>query len=155
MTGKYRWTQSITDITVEVSLTEHLPRKKDLVVNFTSQELVVRIGNSNILSGVFSERINSSESTWQLEDGTKVLLHLEKSREAWWKCFLIGDDEIDTTKVDSTKRIQDYDPETQGAIRKILFDQNQQRQGLPTSDEARMNELLATAYSQPSCPFKD
>src|SRR5690606_3635472 len=31
-----------------------------------------------------------------------------------------GDEEIDTTKVDSTQRIEEYDAETQAAIRKIM-----------------------------------
>lgn len=37
--------------------------------------------------------------------------------------------------LDSKRNISEYDEATQGAIRKILFDQQQQRQGLPTSDE--------------------
>ena len=36
-----------------------------------------------------------------------------------------GDEEIDTTKVDSTRDVSDYDGETQGHIRKIMFDQHQ------------------------------
>ena len=36
-----------------------------------------------------------------------------------------GDEEIDTSKVESTKKIEEYDGQTQGAIRKIMFDQNQ------------------------------
>ena len=32
-------------------------------------------------------------------------------------------------------KIDEYDPETQGAIRKIMFDQKQKRLNLPTSDE--------------------
>ena len=37
--------------------------------------------------------------------------------------------------VDSKRKIEEYDDVTQGAIRKIMFDQDQQRKGLPTSDE--------------------
>eukprot|EP01047_Picozoa_sp_COSAG01_P097564 COSAG01_NODE_27871_length_674_cov_13.010435_1_plen_43_part_00 len=36
-----------------------------------------------------------------------------------------GGKEIDTTKVDSVKSIDEYDGETQGAIRKIMWDQDQ------------------------------
>merc|ERR1712129_111253 len=59
---------------------------------------------------------------------------MEKS-STWWKTLLQGDEEIDTSLVDSKKSIGEYDEATQGAIRKILFDQRQQRLGLPTSDQ--------------------
>ena len=39
--------------------------------------------------------------------------------------MVTGGKEIDTTKVDSVKAIEEYDGETQGAIRKIMFDQDQ------------------------------
>lgn len=35
-----------------------------------------------------------------------------------------GDPEIDTTQVDSTMKVEEYDPETQGAIRKIMVSRN-------------------------------
>lgn len=52
----------------------------------------------------------------------------------WWHDFRVawltgmglrlydsqGDPEIDTTQVDSTMKVEEYDPETQGAIRKIM-----------------------------------
>ena len=52
-----------------------------------------------------------------------------QDREAWWKSAVHGAREIDTTKVDSTRDMYDYDPETQGAIRKIMFDQHQVGRG--------------------------
>lgn len=64
--------------------------------------------------------LNNSESTWLLEEGTCLLLHIDKAKEGWWKSLLVGDSEIDTTKVDSTKRIEDYDSEIQGSIRRII-----------------------------------
>jgi len=36
---------------------------------------------------------------------------------------------------DSTRKIETYDEATQAKLRKLLFDENQLRQGLPTSDE--------------------
>ena len=35
----------------------------------------------------------------------------------------------------STQKISDYDKLTQDVLRKMMFDRNQQRLGLPTSDE--------------------
>ena len=44
---------------------------------------------------------------------------------------MVGGKEIDTTKVDSVKSIDEYDGETQGAIRKIMFDQDQKAKVRP------------------------
>ena len=67
--------------------------------------------------------------------------------------FLDGH-EIDTTKVESVKRIDDYDGETQGAIRKIVFDQNQKHLGKPTSDQIKTAEVMKDAWNAEGSPFK-
>lgn len=89
-----------------------------------------------------------------------------------------GDPEIDTSKVDSTAKVTDYDEETQGALRKIMvrdgagvsrsvgdlinhanamatlqFDQQQKARGLPTSEELQMQALLEKASLLPGSPF--
>lgn len=56
-------------------------------------------------------------------------------------------------KVDSTTRISEYDGETQGAIRKIMFDQRQKSLGLPTSDQLNADAVLETAKGLPGSPF--
>ena len=48
----------------------------------------------------------------------------------------------------------EYDGETQGAIRKILFDQDQKRKGQPTSDEMQNEELLRRAWDAEGSPFR-
>eukprot|EP00439_Symbiodinium_sp_Y106_P030522 s692_g3.t1 len=94
------------------------------------------------------------ESVWHLEDEHQVMLSLQKSRETWWKCVLEGDPEIDTTKVESTRKMEEYDGETQGAIRKIMFDQNQKVQGKPSSDQIRTAEMMKDAWNAPGSPFR-
>jgi hypothetical protein len=78
--------------------------------------------------------------------------------------------------VDSTQKVEDYDAETQGAIRKIMvsrpdqkslvyrvisdqndclqFDQKQKAMGLPTSDEILTQEVLDRARDLPGSPFR-
>lgn len=75
-------------------------------------------------------------------------------RKTWWKSVFEGDPEIDTSKVESVKRIHEYDPQTQGNIRKIVFDQNQKAQGLPTSDQIRTADLMKGAWNADGSPFK-
>merc|ERR1719436_1362677 len=90
---------------------------------------------------------------WHLDDN-KVVLSLEKQRETWWKCVLEGDPEIDTTKGESTRSMEEYDGETQGAIRKIMFDQNQKIMGKPNSDQIRTAEVMKDAWNAPGSPFR-
>lgn len=55
--------------------------------------------------------------------------------------------------MDSTTKISEYDGETQGAIRKIMFDQRQKSLGLPTSDQLSADALLEKAKDLPGSPF--
>ena len=73
-------------------------------------------------------------STWSIEGGV-LLLTLQKAKRTWWDSALVGDPKIDTSLVDSRRRIDEYDDSTQGAIRRILFDERQHRLGAPSSDQ--------------------
>lgn len=48
-------------------------------------------------------------------------MNLEKAQDKIWSTVFKGDAEIDTSKVNNTKPLNDFDPETQGAIRKIMY----------------------------------
>ena len=68
------------------------------------------------------ERVKAVDCYWNLSTSSgqpTVSVYLEKERESWWKSAVHGAEEIDTTKVDSTRDMYDYDDETQGAIRKV------------------------------------
>jgi len=49
-------------------------------------------------------------------------LTLVKAGEAIWKTVISGDKEIDTKKVDNSKNLTDFDEETQGHLRKVLYE---------------------------------
>ena len=105
------------------------------------------------------EKVRAEECYWNLQAGKGeappfVTVYLEKERESWWKSAVDGSSEIDTTKVDSTRQVHDYDDETQGAIRKIMFDQDQKRKGLPTSDELKNEDMLQKAWNAEGSPFQ-
>lgn len=106
------------------------------------------------MAGKLHDRINVSDSTWTLEQGNRVTLSLEKSVETWWPCVIEGDEEIDLTKIESKKRMEELDDETQSAIRKIMFDENQRRKGELTSDEQQLAAKLEAAWNAESSPFK-
>lgn len=140
-TERYQWTQTISEITVITTLPKGT-RAKDLQVTIRPTSVSVLQKDAMaatpdgafLLDGDLVERIRPEESTWTIESNA-LLLTLEKVKKTWWATVFVGDDEIDTHLIDSTQKISDYDESTQGALRKIMFDQNQQRLGLPTSDE--------------------
>ena len=128
-------------------------RGKDLAVSFGNQKLAIGLkGKDPILQGVLPETIQEEDSTWTIESGV-CMVTLVKVKQTWWKSVVEGEAEIDTKKVDSVRGIQEYDDETQAGIRKLMFDQDQKRKGLPTSDELKMR-TCSPRRSMPSgaCP---
>lgn len=152
ITDKYYWSQSLQELTVEVEV--GTCKASDVKVEISATRLTVARGTEVLLMGKLHEKVLPEESIWHLEDEHQVIISLQKSRESWWKCVLEGDPEIDTTKVESTRKMEEYDGETQGAIRKIMFDQNQKIQGKPSSDQIRTAEMMKDAWNAPGSPFR-
>ena len=88
------------------------------------------------------------------KEGERLLLNLEKIGENIWKTVIKGDVEIDATKVDNTKNLEDFDDETQGALRKVMYEQNRKMRGLPTSEEEKQLDMLRKAWDAEGSPFK-
>ena len=96
----------------------------------------------NILSGpkVYIEgelqwRVHADESMWTLIRGECILITLEKVVDRWWTCVIKGDQEIDKSKIDTTRNISEFDEQTQCDYEKVMFDHRQKMMGKPTSDE--------------------
>ncbi|OQR87688.1 nuclear migration protein nudC-like protein [Achlya hypogyna] len=123
-TDKYSWTQSLQDLTVSLPVPKGT-KSRDLSVKMAQTSLRVAInGQEPLVDGALAGKIKTEESFWSLEANETLVLSLEKAPpQTWWKTVLQGDAEIDTTKVDSTMRIDEYDPVTQGAIRKVMYEQ--------------------------------
>lgn len=151
VTDRYRWSQSLNELTMEVTVENC--KSKDIKVDFGATRVKVMCKGNVIVEGKLHEKINVDDSMWTLEDSVRVVLTMEKVRHTWWKCVFEGDEEIDTTKVESTRRIDEYDGETQGAIRKIMFDQNQKAQGKPTSDQIKTADIMKDAWNAEGSPF--
>lgn len=135
-----------------------LPRKtkgKDLDVKITATSISAKYKDgTELISGDFFDAIKPNESTWSIEEGERFMLNLEKAQENIWKTIIKGDQEIDATKVDNTKQLDDFDPETQGALRKIVHEQNRKARGLPTSEEEKQMEMMKKAWNAEGSPFK-
>lgn len=57
------------------------------------------------MDGELCEKVKPDESFWSIEDKQFLSINFEKSTEVIWKCILLGDDEIDTKKVDNSKSL--------------------------------------------------
>jgi len=143
-TKDYKWTQTIQEITIAMPLPSNPDtRAKDLSVQIKQSTIDVhhKLLDKSLLNGEFIDKIRVDESTWSIESNL-ILITLEKVDKRWWNRVLEEDTEsIAVSLVDKTHKISDYDEATQGMARKILFDQRQERLGLPSSDEIMGNEV--------------
>jgi len=87
-----------------------------------------------ILEGTLFERIHPDDSFWQIDDGT-IVLNLSKANDTIWQTVIRGDTEIDPKTVDNSRRVDEYDEDTQTGIRKVMYENERKMQGLPTTDE--------------------
>ena len=141
-TERYKWTQTLDECSVLISVPEN-SHGKDLDVDIKASSLSVKLKNLAqgdddsspvLVDGTLTEKVVPSESTWTLEGGVLIVV-LYKHKKSFWSTIIEGDDKIDTTLVDSRRKIDEYDDVTQAQIRKIIFDQSQARKGLSSSDE--------------------
>lgn len=143
----------------------HGTKSKDLDCKITATRIHVALKPKGaaegrvLLDGELPEKIRADESIWSIESQKTLLVSLEKARETWWASVVKGDPEIDTTKVDSTRRIDEYDEGTQGAIRKIVYEQWQRQlnESNASGGGAALTaeeQLLERAKQLPGSPFK-
>lgn len=78
-----------------------------------SLKIMLKSNNHVILEGELYDRIKVEDSLWSIEDEERLILTLEKAAENIWKTIIKGDQEIDATKVDNSKKLEEFDFETQ------------------------------------------
>ena len=131
--ARYWWTQTLRDVTVVIPV-EPSTRGKDVDWNIASSHMRIgprASGSSAWLEGDFPHPVHADECVWSLHRETdrpaQVVLVLDKAMETWWPSVTRGEPEIDTTLVDSTRPITDYDEETQKAIQNLVAEQLEKR----------------------------
>ena len=150
----YNWSQGVNDVTIQFNLPKAIS-KKMLEVDMTVKHLRVKIKDMDkpLIDDDFCEKIKADDSNWTIEDGQSLIFYLEKANEVIWKSAFKGGKEIDTKTVDNSKRIDEFDSETQAALNKIVYEQNRKRNGLPTTEEEKKLAALKEAWNKPGSPF--
>lgn len=153
----YMWSQTLTDVDVRIPVDPSITAK-DVKVDIKNDHLTVVILKPErrvMIDGQLLNRIKVEDSLWNLEKGTGLLqINLEKAKEMMWKSVLVGDKEIDLSKVDNTKSISDFDAEAQAAIQRVTYDHHQKMLGKPTSGQQKAYNVLEKAWNAPGSPFQ-
>ncbi|KAK4152242.1 HSP20-like chaperone [Chaetomidium leptoderma] len=151
----YKWTQTIGDLDITISVPGNL-KGRDLVVDIKKDSISAAIKGQEepILAGTLPHSIRPDDSTWTLSsapDDTKLVeIHLDKiNKMEWWQHVVTTAPKIDVTKiVPDNSKLSDLDGETRGMVEKMMYDQRQKEQGLPSSDEQKKMDILKKFQEQ-------
>lgn len=62
-------------------------------------------------------------------------IYLEKVQERWWEKLIESEEKLDLTSMNPEKPMDELDEVSQAKIRQLMYDEQQKRLGLPTSEE--------------------
>jgi hypothetical protein len=144
-TDKYTWTQSLSEVTVNIKVP---PGTKAKMLNVDIKNNSLKVGmkgqSEPIIDGSFHKRVFLDDTLWQMVDGDLVLFLSKDNKMEWWKCVMQGDPEINTQKVQpENSKLSDLDGETRQTVEKMMFDQRQKQMGLPSSEELNKQEMMS------------
>ncbi|ETO36503.1 hypothetical protein RFI_00558 [Reticulomyxa filosa] len=149
VTDNYVWTQTLQDVDVRIPIPSNL-KGKDLTVTFDKRKLFVGIkGKPPIINGQLHEAVSVDECAWTLDrehgktDKTLTVSLRKETGMCWWKRVIIGDPEIDTSKIEpENSSLNDLDPETKQTVEKMMVEQRQKMMGIPTQKEIEQQQMI-------------
>ncbi|KAK2809557.1 hypothetical protein FQN49_008602 [Arthroderma sp. PD_2] len=151
----YKWTQTIADAEVTISVPAEI-RGKDLDVVLTKTKIKVALkGQEPFIDGSFPHPILVDESSWTLEPvsnppGKEVSVHLDKvNKMEWWPHIVTTAPKIDVSKITpENSQLSDLDGQTRSMVEKMMYDQRQKEMGKPSSDEQKKADMLKKFQEQ-------
>lgn len=150
-TDKYKWSQDLSDVTIQIPLPQNT-KSKEIQVKFDSKHLKVVVRGEVIIDCDLPETIHKQNSYWNIDEGS-LIVNLEKSKDCVWKSAFAGHAEIDPKTVDTSRRVDEYDEETQVGIRKVMYEHERKLKGLPSSEEEKAQNALMDMWKKSE--FKD
>ncbi|XP_050346369.1 nudC domain-containing protein 3 [Nymphalis io] len=150
----YTWSQTIMDIDVTIKLPPDITSSKDLKVTINPGHICVARRNGDIiLKDILPFKIKTFDSFWSISEN-RLLIHLEKVQERWWNKLLNEEEEIDLSKIDCSRPLDELPEDSIAKVRELQWNQEQKLKGLPTSDEIRNIEILKKAWNAEGSPFR-
>ena len=102
-------------------------------MKFNPTHLYIKVKDEVIIDKDLYSIVKSENCTWIIDEisgGKELVVELDKKKfDDWWKCALIGEPEIDQSKIVTEQgSLKDLDQETRMTIDKMLYDQKKKEE---------------------------
>jgi len=147
-TERYVWTQTLSELDILIEVPK-LP-SKSFFVEIKSSHLKMGVkGKKLVIDDDLEKEVDPDESLWSMSEEAGVAGKLmtislvKKKKMEWWSRVCMGDPKINTRKIEpENSNLGDLDGDTRKTVEKMMFDQRQKAQGLPTSEEIQNKDKL-------------
>ncbi|XP_030057596.1 nudC domain-containing protein 3 [Microcaecilia unicolor] len=154
----YIWSQDYTDLEIKVPVPKEIRKGRQVSVDLHSDSIRVAVregsGETVLVEGKLTHRINTETSLWSLEPGKCVLINLSKNGEYWWNAVLEGEEQIDIDKINKERSMAAVDEEEHAVLDRLTFDYHQKLQGKPQSHELKVHDMLKKGWDSEGSPFR-